>query len=533
MLLRRHKNQYLLQVLLVMASGLMIIISGCSDDASQTAIDQKPIITIPLPEPPQSINTVPADSQVILTWTHVEYANSYNLYMATEPGVNQQTYATLPGGSYQENITSPHIIKDLQNGKTYYLVLTSANDAGESKPGQEISVSPISSIPPPATPVLKKARTGANKVTLSWDTVPDALKYHVYITYPDDVEQKLRGSTQQYSTKNNSYVIKDLENGKSYFFAVSAVNESGESSLSQVLSAKPARPIVRPSPPSGLTASTDDKGNITINWKVEDSIIQYNLFISTEPGLSSGNYKKLSGGKVLRDITPPYTLKNQYPNTYYFVLNAKNSDTTSRDSKVTSIKVVKQIEKPETPEAPVVQQPEPRTIVSKEDNTRLPYEKLAIDGEPLKDQRADYDAQAWHCVRHKKTGKVWEIKTLDNTFRDWQKSYPFQRSENSDCQNPVCDTQDYIEQINQMRLCSFNDWRLPTREELSSLLDKKQRYPNPKVNNDFFPNTGNHYYWTGTSYKYNNDLAWFVYFSSGYVYFDIKTNPMHIRLVRD
>ena len=507
---------------------LLLFLSSCSDDSKQTSA-QKQAITISAPVAPKSINVIPGDSQAILTWARVENADSYNLYMATEPGVGTETYATLAGGLRQENITSPHIISDLQNGKTYYLVLTSKNPGGESQTSQEISLSPISAMPVPPTPVLTKAKPGANKIDLAWNEIPDILQYHIYLTYPDDAGQDLAGSTQQFTVRDSSYTLKGLENGKTYFFALSAENEAGESELSEVLSAMPKPPVIRPAPPRRVSVTDNKEGSVTIDWDSRDDIDQYDLFISSDAALSSRNFKQLADSKAVQDILPPYTVSNLTPKTYYFVLNARNKNGISRDSKTVSIDLRTAAEKIAAEAEPLITE---EKNLEEEDGNR-PYEKLGLNGELLEGQRRKYGVQPWACVRNKETGKMWEVKTLDGSFRRWDRTYPWRHPDNGDCTDDICSVEQYVEKINQMRLCGFDDWRLPTRDELASLLDKNQQYPTPKINIRFFPNTGNNFYWSGTTYKYDSELAWFVYFSSGYQYFDIKTNPMHIRVVRD
>ena len=54
----------------------------------------------------------------------------------------------------------------------------------------------------------------------------------------------------------------------------------------------------------------------------------------------------------------------------------------------------------------------------------------------------------------------------------------------------------------------------------------------PTINVDYFPNTVNSYYWTASANAFDQRLAWFVYFGSGYEYYDLKTAPFAVRLVR-
>jgi hypothetical protein len=75
------------------------------------------------------------------------------------------------------------------------------------------------------------------------------------------------------------------------------------------------------------------------------------------------------------------------------------------------------------------------------------------------------------------------------------------------------------------------DWRLPTKEELEAMVDKK--YENPALSNaagtsqwtegDAFSGVQSYYYWSSTSDAYNAGYAWNVGLYDGYV--DSSGNP--------
>jgi hypothetical protein len=75
----------------------------------------------------------------------------------------------------------------------------------------------------------------------------------------------------------------------------------------------------------------------------------------------------------------------------------------------------------------------------------------------------------------------------------------------------------------------FNDWRLPNREELRSLVETGCY--SPSINAVAFPSTVAFFYWTSTTFRIA-DGAWFVGFASGDVDFGSKLDVSHVRLVR-
>jgi hypothetical protein len=75
-----------------------------------------------------------------------------------------------------------------------------------------------------------------------------------------------------------------------------------------------------------------------------------------------------------------------------------------------------------------------------------------------------------------------------------------------------------------------SDWRLPSAEELLSLVDYTKY--DPSINTTLFSNTPFSSFWSGSPYARNSNYAWFVNFNYGYANYSYRSDFLAVRLVR-
>ncbi|ETR68558.1 MAG: hypothetical protein OMM_04498 [Candidatus Magnetoglobus multicellularis str. Araruama] len=89
--------------------------------------------------------------------------------------------------------------------------------------------------------------------------------------------------------------------------------------------------------------------------------------------------------------------------------------------------------------------------------------------------------------------------------------------------------QNAMEYCENLSLSDFKDWRLPTLQELRSIVDYSKFYP--AINQDYYDGTMPVFYWSSTSYV-NYSVAWGFNFSDGYDRNDGKDSSNYVRAVR-
>lgn len=176
------------------------------------------------------------------------------------------------------------------------------------------------------------------------------------------------------------------------------------------------------------------------------------------------------------------------------------------------------------------------------------FTKLDASGAPLLDQAAMFSSSPWHCVLDNVTGMLWEVKTNDGGLHDVGWTYTWFSSNGSDndnhtgvssggsCAEPgTCDTQKFVAAVNTAVLCGREDWRLPTRVELMSLLDYGA-LSDVLIDTSRFPDHSGLTYWAaassgGNAWGFASSSAWSVSFHDGNVRLAPKRSSQSVRLV--
>jgi hypothetical protein len=130
------------------------------------------------------------------------------------------------------------------------------------------------------------------------------------------------------------------------------------------------------------------------------------------------------------------------------------------------------------------------------------YTKLDANGAPLLDQSVSYDVTPWICVKDNVTGLVWEVKTTtigihhkDNTYK-WGGLSAIGLNHPDAIGTYYSDWDSLVEGSNTENLCGFNNWRVPTVSEFTSITNKG--LIDPAIDVNYFPNTVLAFYWSSS-----------------------------------
>lgn len=179
------------------------------------------------------------------------------------------------------------------------------------------------------------------------------------------------------------------------------------------------------------------------------------------------------------------------------------------------------------------------------------WTKIARSGEAitLQDQNWQGDGNEntgtqWACVQDHHTGLLWEVKSGDADHPQYSSlRYSWYVPEATinggnaglesidNCNGIACNTMAYINYLNAENYCGYSNWRLPTVNELMTLVVTENI--DLAMDSHYFPNAKNDQYWSKQTYAPIRERAWYLYFSDGSTGSTIKEAPNFLRLVTD
>lgn len=265
------------------------------------------------PNPPTGVGATPGTNTVFLSWTAATgNPTSYNVKRAASFSGPYITIGTvsLPTVTYADLILG---------GQTYYYVVSAVNAAGESSN----SFPPVSSGPflgPPATPTGLTAIAGDLQVILNWTGGPLATSYNVQRANAAAGPYILIGTTTAPTLTYTDSV--GLNNGTTYYYAVSATGSGGTSSNTPPVAATP----VAPGPDVRYTLA--DNGPTSNHLNV---VIMAEGYTTNQISQFTNDARTLANAMLSK---PPYSEYTNYFNIYAIFVPSVESGSSHPNSNI-------------------------------------------------------------------------------------------------------------------------------------------------------------------------------------------------------
>lgn len=205
-------------------------------------------------------------SKVLLTWNAVMGVQKYSVYRSTVSGNFQ-----LVGSSMSTSYTDTGL-----SASTYYAynvrpVVGTTEDTGAFANVTTLATDPAAApTSAPTAPTLQAVPTSPTMNTLTWNAPNGATSYVVYRS-TGDVPTTLATVT------NPMYVDTAVQSGYQYAYTIKALNQFGESPISNVVTIKTAVPQA-----PRITLRASAQREITVSWPGVSGAAMYNVYRSTD-----------------------------------------------------------------------------------------------------------------------------------------------------------------------------------------------------------------------------------------------------------
>ena len=201
-------NQWKKIVLATLALMLISFALGCGDT--------RPAAIVPPPanlSAPASLTATPGNGQVVLSWTTVSGASSYNLYYGTSSPL------TIAGATKVGSLAATsYTLTGLTNATLYYFAVTAANSAHESSLSNEASARPTNGNTLAVTPGTATSGTLAysTETSLTFNFPANVVNQAVTVTItpvpqsglpvPMSVHRVRKGMARPMTSSNDTFV---------------------------------------------------------------------------------------------------------------------------------------------------------------------------------------------------------------------------------------------------------------------------------------------------------------------------------------
>jgi fibronectin type 3 domain-containing protein len=260
---------------------------------------------------PTGLSITASSSSVILSWTALTGATSYNILRATSLDGTYTTIATgVTGTTYTDSAVA--------TGTTYYYRISATGSSGEGCPSGAVAAMAKNWVP-----ASLSALGGKGQVLLSWSTVADADSYRIWRA------TSAGGSFTSVGISTlSSFIDSTVSNGTKYYYKVTAMLGGAESDVSSQASATPENASTGPSG-TWANASLTTNGN---RYNLTTTLSNTSLVVTD----ASGNPHTIGVGEIVSPINAVAGFGTRY--SYWVVATSSNTLSVSDTPGGTAIK---------------------------------------------------------------------------------------------------------------------------------------------------------------------------------------------------
>ena len=220
------------------------------------------------PAVPTGLTAKPtAANTVTVTCQPAAGATGYRVYVYNPTAKAYEYY----GGSLDTTLT----VAGLTSGRNYSFRVTAICEADglcfESAKSNYVTSNAWGV--PETVQNVNAVPCAANRLYLSWETVPNATQYNIY-------QKNAAGKFAYLGTSyDDSYILSGVASGTACSFKVMSVTKKDGLTLTGSLSAAAdATAVGKPAAVTGLTAASEAKGSVTLSWNAVSGATRYNVY---------------------------------------------------------------------------------------------------------------------------------------------------------------------------------------------------------------------------------------------------------------
>jgi Fibronectin type III domain len=192
------------------------------------------------------------------------------------------------------------------------------SEAGAASAAQSAKNSSVQTI---AAPTNLQASAGDHQVTLGWAEVAGASSYNVYFSTTSGLTTT-SGTKVAAGISTNSYIHNGLQDGQQYFYLLTAVKGTTESSPSAQASATPAAPAAAGNPPQNLIA-IPGASSVTLSWAPPVGAVSFRIYYSQTTPVNNATATQVTGPAITGNSYTVSGLPTGTP--LHFVVTAVNA----------------------------------------------------------------------------------------------------------------------------------------------------------------------------------------------------------------